>query len=59
MLTEVATSRYVVKVNGVVKSSPLPTYHIAEAMILTLPIDQQASAVIVILAESGGELLLG
>lgn len=59
MLTEVSTTRFVVKVNGVAISTRLQTKTLAEAFLLTLAPQQRAIAEIVPVADNGKELLLG
>jgi len=59
MLTEVAPTRYVVKVNGMVVCAPQATRPLAEAIILTLPESQRALAVVVPVTSDNRELLLG
>lgn len=59
MLTEQTPVKYMVVVGGVPVSGQLPTRHVAEATILSLPIDQQSLAEIKIVTTTGAELLLG
>ena len=49
--------KFVVKVNGQVRTSPLPQT-LAEAAIQNLPESERASAIIVPVTEGGQELLL-
>lgn len=49
--------KYVVKVNGQVRTSPLPQT-LAEAAIQNLPENERATAVLVLVTENGKELLL-
>ncbi len=59
MLTEVAVSRYVVKVRGITICAPQPSYSLAEGVVAMLPPDQQPFAEIVIVTEDNKQLLLG
>lgn len=57
-LAEVATMKFVVKVNGVQVGVAQPTKTLAEAFILSLSETDRASAIIVPVSDNG-ELLLG
>lgn len=59
MLTEVAVSRFVVKVRGVAVCAPQTTYSLAEGVVAMLPPDQQPLAEIVVITNDNKELLLG
>lgn len=50
--------KYVVKVNGQVRSAPLPR-HLAENFIGSLPVNEQGNAQIVPTTSTGQEILLG
>jgi hypothetical protein len=59
MLTEVAPTRYIVKVNGVAVCTPQPTYQLAEAQILSLPEASRQYAQVIPVTVDNKELLLG
>lgn len=59
MITEVSPTRYVVKINGRIVGLPQPTRPLAEAFILSLPVEQRTIAEIVPVSVDGKELLLG
>lgn len=51
-------TKYVVKVNGQVRTAPLPK-HLAESTLSTLPLEEQARAELVPVTNQGQEILLG
>ena len=59
MLTEVNTTKYVIKVNGVTIIPNIPSRAIAEATVFGLPPDQRAIAEIVTVTDDGRTMLLG
>lgn len=59
MLTEIESTQYVVKVNGIPVSSPQPTLRLAEAILLALPAQQQVLAEIIPVTSGGQQILLG
>lgn len=59
MLTEVAPTRYVVKVNGITLSPIYFTEATAQQFILNLSQEQQKLAEVVIVSQDGKELLFG
>jgi len=50
--------KYVVKVQGTVRSAPLPR-HLAETFVGSLPVEEQGIAQIVPTTSGGQEILLG
>lgn len=60
LLTDTANEevKYVVKVNGVVRTAPLRKV-LAEATIATLPVDEQPLAELVPVTSDGQEILFG
>lgn len=56
--TQIDEVKYVVKVNGVVKTAPL-TKSLAESTIATLPLTDQPLAELVAVTSGGQEILLG
>ena len=59
MITEVSPTQFVVKVNGQVVRGPLPSRHLAEAALFSLPQDQQSLAEIVPTTTDGKQVLFG
>jgi len=59
MLTEVSPTQFVVKVNGSIVRGPLPSRHLAEAALMSLPSDQQTIAEIVPTTMDGKQVLFG
>lgn len=52
-------TKFVVKVNGKVRTTPLASRSLAESAIQNLPLEEQAVAKIVPITEDGQEILLG
>ena len=59
MITEVSTTLYAIKVNGVVVVPNIPSRQLAEASLFNLPPDQRAIAEIIVVTPGGQSLLLG
>lgn len=59
MLTEVSPTYWMVKVNGKVVASNLPTKMVAESTVLQLPPDQRPLAEIVPVTADGKTVLFG
>lgn len=59
MLTEVQQTQFVVVVNGVHVCVPQPTYTLAEAVILSLPLEQRQFASILPVTTGGQQILFG
>lgn len=57
IIKETQQTKYVVKVRGVTMSAPQPSMQLAEAVINTLPPEQQSFATIVPVTGEGKEML--
>lgn len=59
MLTEIQQTQYNIVVNGRIVASNIPSRHLAEATLLTLPADQRALAEIQPITAGGKQVLFG
>lgn len=59
MLTEVAVTKYAIKVNGQTLIPNIPSRSIAEATLYNLPQEQRALAEIVAITSDGKQALFG